>query len=945
MSKLNEFQHKIATTLDGMITVDAGPGTGKTYTVVERYLNILNIPKIDPRDIILMTFTKNAAEEMKERLEERLTDKEDVFIQTSTFDAFCLRVVLESPESVTAFLGMKETLTRGAGLVQNETLNFEYFQRFYTGFMKKNAHKYRNAAALASSSVKELYEQIIKKLMSRGIMPLPDYEWFGAPNNVLEGNRNRLLALLRDKNSDPLFAKKILKKLKDDGIGPDILRDETLTEIPDELLKDAVSDDRKYLIYLIHDIYYEYLRSSISDNRLTFGMVSLFALAALYGDESARKRFSYRYVMIDEFQDTDETQLKISLLILKEPNLCVVGDWKQGIYGFRNASIENMTKFDERVKTISGYLNEDRERIRFAIPKTISLSLELNYRSSQEIIDTAFRTLTIKGAAGEPLDLKGLEKKITKITAARPDIGKNTKVELLVAEGKDKEAAAVLCQIQKYVSNPGYIICEDGKERRPKYSDIAVLCPSNQMCRDIRDKAEAAGIPAYLQGDLEIMSTREGKLALAWLRYVNNENDPMGIVAILAEMGYTMSEMDAMLNGDNKNIPEELPALRKKLRGRRRRLNNLLTTVFSFYGLNNDITQSIISALSSAHRESLLTIPDIIRLIEDDIDNGTPYNVDSLLDREAVTIQTMHKSKGLEYPIVIIAGINQGSFPKAQGGGQKFRYDDRYGVRSLYDYVEKDGYHSLIRSWKWVVIDHAVDIDYDEARRLFFVAVSRAKQYLSMTAYNPSAFMKTFSTNNFVRADTDLRALTKAPERSFSERPHIAGYERRRINMSVHDLMDIRTSSGKGDEVGKGTDHGIKVHEAAELLASGKRPKEHLDEIPEIERILDSLKGADILTETECTLPVGDVMIRGVIDLIAVFPDRAEVHDYKTDADESNIEKYRIQVSIYAAVVSSYLGRRTEGFVDFVSLGTMRKVDLLTMNEIAAIVGDARTIL
>jgi ATP-dependent exoDNAse (exonuclease V) beta subunit len=669
-------------------------------------------------------------------------------------------------------------------------------------------------------------------------------------------------------------------------------------------------------------------------------MTALFALAVLYGDDAARKRFSHRYVMIDEFQDTNELQLKIALLILKEPNLCVVGDWKQGIYGFRHASIDNITRFDEKVRKMTEFLNRGEVRITFRIPEAKKKHLKMNYRSSQTIIDTAFSTLTIKGRKGEVIDPLLIDS-ITKITAARKDIGDNTKVELLIADSREDEISAVLCQVRRYVTDPGYRICGKDGDRMPGYGDITILCPSNVLCREICDRAGSVGIPAYLQGDLEIMSTREGKLALAWLRYINNENDPMGIAAILNDMGYSMSEMEIILDEDDRKIPEELSALRGRLRGRRRRLNNLLTSVFAFHGLNNDITQSIISVLSSAHRESLLTIPDVIRLIEDDIQNGTAYNVDALLDRKAVTIQTIHKSKGLEYPIVIIAGVDRSVFPKAPRGGLHFRYKGLYGIRAIQNYSERGDEHAMIPSWEWILISKAIETDYDEARRMFFVAVSRAKQYLTMTAYKPSAFMTAFGENNFIRADTDLRTIAGS-RREPSERPMIPEYERRRTNMSVHELMGMETPVGKSDEAGKGTDHGNRVHEAAELLAAGKRPKEHLDEIPEIERILESLKDADILTETACTLPVGDVTVRGVIDLIAVYPDRAEVHDYKTDLDESNLGKYRIQVSVYAAAVSSYLGKRTEGFVDFVSLGTVKKVDLMTVDDIAAVIDSVR---
>ena len=937
MSELNEMQTKIASTLDGMVLVDAGPGTGKTHTMVERYANIFNLPEMNPRDILLMTFTNNAASEMKERLEERMSGEEKVLIQATTFDSFCLQVVLDSPESVTEFFGMKEKLTRSARLSENDTMNYQHFYEFYTHFIKNNGHLYKNAPAITSKYTTDLHN-IIQKLMSRGIMPLPDYDWFGAEGDIMEGDREALLRKLRAKNGNGL-QKAVLKKLTDEKLPLMGLDDPSLDGISEDLLKDAAYEDRRYLIWLVHDIYYEYIRHSIKNNRLTFGLTALFALAVLYNDSSARKRFSYRYLMVDEFQDTNELQLKITMLLLKEPNLCVVGDWKQGIYGFRNASIENILDFEDRVRTIRGILNRDVKRIGFTIPDVISYSLVENYRSSQLVIDTAFRALTIKASDSDDLDKDTVLSKMTPIREARTDIGENTKVEFITAENKDDEVKAVLCQIQKYIDDQSYRICDKNGERRPTYRDIAVLCRTSGMCSAIYKKASEYGIPAYLQGDVDIMSTREGKIALAWLRFVNNPLDPAGPAAIMADQGYSLAEMERILKNRNEKwsdrLPEDLVKQRRILEHKKRRLNDLLTTIFDYHGLNNDITQSIISVLSSVHRGSLLTIPDIIRLMEEDMKKSTSYYVDPSLDTEAVTIQTMHKSKGLEYPIVIIAGINSRSFPSSKGDKTTLRFNGTYGLRSMYEYVEDGDYHALVKSWRWLVLNSIRSMDYNEERRLFFVAISRAKQYVTMTTSSPSRFILAYGADNFRKGFTSVKNVTVNTIESTLTQPDVSGYRRYRMGLSVHDVMNMSDVSGRGDEGnGKGMEYGVKVHEAAQLMALKKDPQSDLPELIEIRRILDSLKGAKMDVETECVLPIGEMMINGIIDLIAEFPDRAEIHDYKTDVDKKYLDKYRIQLSIYYHIVSSCLKKKTDCYVDFVSLGETEKIDPMGLDEI-----------
>jgi len=935
---LNEMQAKIATTLEGMVLVDAGPGTGKTHTMVERYANIFNKPEVDPHDILLMTFTNNAAAEMKERLEERMAGNEEkAFIQASTFDSFCLQVVLDSPEAVTGFFGMKEKLTRSAGLSENETMNAQHFYDFYAKFVKNKGHLYKNAPALTSKYVPNLYK-LIKKLMSRGIMPLDNYEWFGARGDILKGDAAAFFKELKRKNGAKML-KKVLDKMEDDEL-PTRGLDATMEFIPEDILKNVADEPRTELIWLVHDIYYEYIRYSISHNRLTFGLTALFALAVLYSDQSARKRFSYRYVMIDEFQDTNELQLKIAMLIMKESNLCVVGDWKQGIYGFRNASIENITDFDRRIRAIKETLNREKRCITIGIPEVISYSLVENYRSSQLVIDHAFHTLTIKGTANEEgFDKEAILSKVTKIRQARIDIGEHTDVEFLRTESREEEVKSVLCQIQKYVTDPRYVICDRNGERRPTYRDIAVLCDKGKLCREINVAAAKAGIPAYLQGDVEIMSTREGKIALAWLRFVNNKNDPAGPVAIMTDQGYSLAEMEPMFRkkegSEAKPLPEDLLVQRKNLYRKKRRLNDLLTSIFDHHGLNNDVTQAIISILSSVHRSSLMTIPDLIRLMEEDIKQSTSYYVDPSLDTEAVTIQTMHKSKGLEYPIVIIAGLNSKSFPNLKDDGSVLRFDDIYGLRSTEEYIEDNGYHTIIPSWNWAVINSIRIKDYSELRRLFFVAISRAKQYVTMTTHRPSTFIKAFGENNIVPGDTNVVKVAVDKTRISANRPDISGYEKRRINISVHDVMNMTEASGRGDESsGKGMEYGTKVHEAAQIMAAGKKPKDDYPELEMIGRILDSVKDSDVLAEIECTLPVDKIMIRGIIDLLAVYPDRVEIHDYKTDVDKKYLDNYRTQLSIYYHAVSKYFGKPTECFIDFVSLGETVKVDPMELERI-----------
>ena len=961
MSTLNDEQKRIAEHLNGFLVVDAGPGTGKTHTLIQRYVNLLE-ERIEPQDILMLTFTKNAAQEMKERISERLFSS--VFaeksndVRTSTFDAFCLRIVLDSPDVIAEFLGIEDSLSRSARLVDNHTLNMEHFKSFYAQFVMDHGGRYArmgtNIAALASGSVDDVYG-IVSKLMSRGVIPLKDDEWFDNGEKIVRGKTEVLLRNLMKLEKDGAVLKKMrsLYASADDYNLPMDFDPDAVTEISNDFLSDIAKEDRRYLLYFIHDVYYEYIVKSVEDNRLTFGLVSLFAFIILYSDPRARSRHSVDYMMVDEFQDTNELQLMICLLLLKEPNLCVVGDWKQGIYGFRFVSKENITDFDDRVDTFISRLNRGRTgMVPFEISKVTHVNLVQNYRSSTLILEKAFGALEIKGNKDENVPAIEDDPNIVMLESAADErIGSNTAFEMIRGKDRDSEIDRIVMKILEYKKSGRYrIVDDDGSPRDVGYGDIAVLCRNGNMCRDILKAATAKNIPAFFQGDLDVMSTREGKLALAWLRFVNNVSDRRGPIAILADMHVPLSQMQSMFPHYGKDVPDEsgsqrscqIPRFlldqRARLLRKRRRPNDLLTSIFAFYNLDNDITQSIINILSSAYSGSLLTISDLIRLVEEDIKNSTRYNIDPALDREAVTIQTMHKSKGLEYPIVIVAGINDRVMPSTRSEESIFRFDSINGIRCTKEFFSKetDGvvHERILDSWRYEIIKMTTSKDYSEERRLLFVALSRAKQYLTISCYNPSNFMKYYGVPDF--DEIGKYTETDSPDdRPLTVMPDVSGYAARRRNLSVHELMaTVQELHVEGDEdCGKGAEYGTLVHEAAYLMYRGQKYDTSLPEMTNVRSILDSLKGSKMDAEIKCVLPVGDVSLRGIIDLIAEFEDRIEIHDYKTDETDRNLPLYVLQLSIYAHS-ASISGKKVRCFVDYVSQGKTVDFDPLPIEEI-----------
>ncbi len=939
-SDLNESQDSIAKTLNGMVVVDAGPGTGKTKTIVERYINMIS-EDVQPKDIVLMTFTRNAAQEMEERIKSRMIlegcSRMCKDVRVSTFDSFCFSVLMESPETVSRFFGIDERMTRGSRTVENETLNRVYFSDMADRFLADHGDDYGAVATIASQNIQDLYS-LINSLMARGIMPLRK-GWFGGDDGrVLTGDSGSVFGELVRMNALEEGSNRmcdLLRSFRSGGNGVSEIPGVSLKEInafPEDILRMAACDDRGGLLDFMHDIYYEFIRRSIIDDRLTFGLVALFAFVVLYADDRTRERMRCRYLMVDEFQDTNSNQFMISLMLLEEPNMCVVGDWKQGIYGFRYVSVENITRFQDRGRELCRFLNDDKVRIPFSLPECISLSLDVNYRSSQRIIDLAYKALDIKATDKEEVHLDNIQV----IKAAKEYLDGYTAIESVSASSQDEEVREIVRRIQHYIIDDRYVICEgEGSFRKVTYSDIAVLCRKRSMAREVYEAVRDAGMPVFLQGDVEVMGSREGKLLLAWLKYTNNEDDPWGICTILADQGYPLCEMREMMDrGSDTGLPEDIVGFRKELIRKKRRVTSLITSVFEYYGLNNDITQAIISIMSSAHRGSLLTISDMVRMIEKDIEEETTYNMDSSLDTKAVVIQTMHKSKGLEYPVVIAAGFNTKSFPDTNGDRSEYVFSDMTGIRSKSEIVTVGDDECIMKSWKSRLVSAAVPRDYSEERRLLFVVISRAKQYLTFTsADKPSEFFKGLEpfSEHSVCGKGAVSSMCGTGVSELSDRPEIAEFSRRRRNIGVHDILHFEGEEvppeGSDQVCGKGMEYGTKVHHVAELMARGLPPGVEQDEMPEtvrIKEILDSLSDSVYMEpEIECSLSFNDlgITLRGVIDLYVEFPDHVEIHDYKTDVSDRFEDEYRMQLSVYANAAMEVTGKRAVCIIDYVSQG------------------------
>lgn len=324
----------------------------------------------------------------------------------------------------------------------------------------------------------------------------------------------------------------------------------------------------------------------------------------------------YRYILVDEWQDTNHAQYEmIRLLAKKYKNLCVVGDASQSIYSWRGADYRNIT-----------LLKDD-------FPNLKIVNLEQNYRSTQKILNAAFEI--IKSNKSHP---------ILKLWTLNQE-GENVKV--YEAKNENDEAQFLVKQI--IGSN------------RP-YSDFAVLYRTNAQSRAIEETFLRAGLPYSLIGGVRFYERKEIKDVLAYLRYLANSKDETALKRI-AKLGLRKMEKFLIIaketNVESKTTTELIDFILEKT---------------GYWDLYDPKIEEDLSRLENIKelRSVASEFPDIynflenIALVENEYFPDKKVERNTLDHKDRVTLMTMHAAKGLEFPIVFIVGMEEGLFPHAR---------------------------------------------------------------------------------------------------------------------------------------------------------------------------------------------------------------------------------------------------------------------------------------
>jgi len=426
---------------------------------------------------------------------------------------------------------------------------------------------------------------------------------------------------------------------------------------PDEWFMESPRDFRSQQI---HDLYSGYEKKLKHSNALDFDDLLVRTLE-LFADhppvlESYREKF--RYVHVDEYQDTNFAQYSlVKLITQKSRNLCVVGDDDQSIYGWRGADIRNILSFEKDY------------------PDATVIKLEQNYRSTANILDAANQVIAHN------------EGRMEKMLWTEAEEGDPIRV---FCAGSERDEAAWICDRMQQLKLTGQ-----------DFGQMAVLYRSNAQSRVLEDMLVRAGIPYRIYGGLRFYDRKEVKDIVAYLRVIVNPSDDASLRRIIntpkraigdstvAELVKHAADEDMPLFSALVDIPESLSARPRKCVAEFGDLMNDLIVAKEEMGLLAFVTHLIEktglkaqytrdeSDEGKARVENIDEFLGAVAEYEKAAENSTleDYleNVALVSDLDnaefgskSVTLMTIHSAKGLEFPIVFMTGLEEGIFPTSR---------------------------------------------------------------------------------------------------------------------------------------------------------------------------------------------------------------------------------------------------------------------------------------
>lgn len=686
--KLNSQQKRAVDTVEGPVMVIAGPGTGKTQILSRRVANILTNYHTNPEEIVCLTYTEAGASEMLDRLE-GLIGEEGRNVRVSTIHSFCSELILENSD---LFGEEPKVITTAA--------KYEILKEIIDEHVTEESPLYKNSGNRYSSKEQllELFTRMKRENLNKDDFEKEIDEYFKMIDLSIPG--------------DELYSKfkyAINFKSKDKKVG----------DYKDKPLKELQENMEKLLAGV--EIVDKYSDDISNHNYFDFDDMILWTIEKLEEDDAFQRSVSegIKYLFVDEFQDTSVIQNKLVDLLVKgkkNPNIFVVGDDDQSIYRFQGVSADNIQIFDKKYKPTK-------------------IVLEENYRSSQAIIDASRQLIShnpreekVLVAAGDNKNYDYQLPILKSYSNAKDEMyGVLSEIEELIQSGVSPQEIGVIYGRNSYGEEFAKILRDNGifvqmKENQDLFKEpifkkiVAIL---KYLCQSSRDIRALRNIVYFDFFEVELSE-------IAKIR--NLKKDEKITIPSIAE------------------IDKKLETIRKKVSRSENYLSPMyvLSDILKTLGIDEYIMKSkekyhLVSVLNELYKlmstECLLhpklTVKGFLNQLSSlqEMKVSLPIEEISGSPSNCVQLMTAHGSKGLEFEHVFMMkcndGKNNGKWPGGENNSGRFSYPP-----SLNGKVENES-----------------QLKEEENRRLFYVAMTRAKKVLHLSYSDDSA--KTHFINEF----------------------------------------------------------------------------------------------------------------------------------------------------------------------------------------------------
>jgi len=693
--KLNEQQRKAVDTIEGPVMVIAGPGTGKTQILASRIGKILLETDVSPDNILCLTYTDAGALAMRKRLLQFIgPDAYKVGIYT--FHAFCNDVIQDN-------LALFEKTALDS---ISELESIELFKELIDTFPKNHALKrYRGDVYYEIKNMRDLFSDMKKEGWTPAFL-----------NQKIDEYLNDL------PNRDEYIYKRKHKEFKAGDLKINLIEEEKEKK---EKLRAAVNE---------FDRYQQLMRRR---NRYDFDDMITWVIKAFEDNKNLLANYQerFQYILVDEYQDNSGTQNRIVELLISywdRPNVFVVGDDDQSIYRFQGANVENMNAFIKKYSDLP------------------VIVLEKNYRSTQPILDIS-KSLIERNE--ERLIKTNPELKLTKeLISSNIKINQLTNPPLIKQyETQRHEMIGIASQVQQLI------------QQKVEPKKIGIIYKENKYGDELTQYFKLLNIPVYSKRHQDLLEIPLAQKIILLLKYLAAEHDvpyggdemlfeilhfnwlripPMEIAKLSVEVAEKQfsenkTSMRRLLYEKASAVPKDLfsQGLNEHLKKASAivekliadvpnvTLQQLFETIIREAGVLAHIMESndkhwqlqVLTALfdfvkEETHRNPTMGLQELVSIIELMEKEEIPLEIVQVSGNDkGVNLMTAHGSKGLEFEYVFVAGCNSLTWEKKKPPTGGFKLPD-----TLLSTPTK---HK----------------DVEELRRLFYVALTRAEKFLTIS--------------------------------------------------------------------------------------------------------------------------------------------------------------------------------------------------------------------